>query len=135
MNRVANLVLTMMALAPASVIGQACVRHLQVPDYPPVARAAQWEGTVDLNLTVGARGQVVRVEGSGQLPILVEHAKENVKDWVFCEPEKNGIANVHLRYVYRLEGAPVYPQPKAKVVIDLGAAKVVITSPPGKPQP
>lgn len=135
MNRIANMILTMMVLIPVSAVGQVCVRHLQVPEYPPIARAAQWKGVVDLTITVGARGQVVNVEGKGSLPILVDHAKENVIGWIFCEPKKNGNAQVHLRYDYRLEGAPVYTWPPAKVVIDLGEATIVITSPPGEPQP
>jgi hypothetical protein len=134
MIRIANFILTMMVLIPAAA-GQVCVRHLQVPEYPPTARAAQWKGVADLTITVGARGQVVNVEGKGSLPILVDHAKENVKSWVFCDPKKNGNAHVQLRYDYRLEGAPVYPGPPAKVVIDSGEGTVVITSPPGELQP
>lgn len=135
MNRITNLILIVTVLIPAPAVGQVCVRHLQVPEYPPIVRAAQWKGVADLTITVGARGQVVNVEGKGSLPILVDQAKENVKGWVFCEPKKNGNAHVQLRYDYRLEGTPVYPWPPASVVIDLGKGTIVITSPPGEPQP
>ena len=135
MNRIASMILAVMVLVPASAVGQVCVQHLEVPDYPPIMRAAGWKGVADLTITVGTRGQVVNVEGKGSLPILVDHAKENVKGWVFCEPKKNGNTHVQLRYDYRLEGAPVYPWPTAKIVIDLGAGTIVIASPPGEPEP
>jgi TonB family protein len=106
-----------------------------VPKYPALAWAAQWTGTVDLTMTIGRQGQVVRVEGGGPFPYLVEQAKANVKEWVFCAPENNEGAHVRLRYDYRLEGARVYPPPTAKVMIDLGAATVLIGLPPPEPQP
>lgn len=135
MNRITNMLLIVTTFIPVSAVGQVCAKQAIVPEYPPIARAAQWTGSVDLTITVGASGQVVRVEGRGSHPILVDYAKENVKGWLFCDPKKNGSAHVRLRYDYRLEGAPVYHWPTPKVMIDLGEAKVVITSPPGEPQP
>jgi outer membrane biosynthesis protein TonB len=135
MNRFANMLLIAAALIPASAASQVCVNQLVVPKCPPIARPAQLTGVVDLTVKIGAQGQVISVEGRGSSPILVQQAKENVKDWVFCEPKKNGNAHVHLGYDYRLEGVPVYVWPPAKVVIDLGSATVLITSPPGEPQP
>jgi hypothetical protein len=135
MNKFANLIFVFTSLSPTYAVGQVCVRHLEVPEYPSVARAAQWKGVADLTITVGSRGQVVHVEGKGSLPFLIDQAKENVKSWIFCDRQDNGSRHVYLRYDYRLEGAPVYPSPQAKVVIDFGAANVVITSPRVEPQP
>jgi len=130
MNRIASMIFLAMTLIPASAVGQVCAKQIEVPKYQPVAVAAQSTGSVDLKITVGALGQVARVEASGSSAMLVEMTKENVKDWTFCIPKKNESENVRLRYEYRLEGARVYPLPNAKVVIDLGAGTVVITSPP-----
>jgi hypothetical protein len=133
-KRITNMVLIAVALIPASAVGQVCTKQISVPDYPPIAVAAQWKGTVDLAITVGPQGQVLEVEGKGLLPILIDQAKANVKNWVFCAPKNNRSAHVQLRYDYRLEGAPVYDLPTAKIVIDLGAGTVAITSPPMQPQ-
>lgn len=134
MKTITNMILIVAALIPASAMGQVCAKQVSVPEYPAVAVAAQWKGVVDLTVAVGARGQVVSVEASGSLPILVDHAKENVKNWVFCIPKNKQNAHVQLRYDYRLEGDRVSPSPPAKVVIDLGAATVVITSHPMEQQ-
>jgi TonB family protein len=133
--RLASLILIVATLIPGSAAGQICVEQMRVPKYPALAWAAQWTGVVDLTVTIGARGQVVRVEGSGSFPYLVEQAKANVKEWVFCAPENNEGTHVRLRYDYRLEGARVYPPPTAKVSVDLGDATVLIRLPPPEPQP
>lgn len=135
MTKFVRIFLFVAALIPASAASQVCVNRLVVPKYPPLAWAAQLKGVVDLTATISAQGQVISVKGSGAHPILVQQAKGNVKEWVFCEPTKNGNAHVHLRYDYRLEGARVYHPPTAKVVIDLGEGTVEITMPPGEPQP
>ncbi len=135
MNRFMNMILVMAVLIPASAAGQVCVKQLNVPQYPALAWAAQLTGPVGLAMTIGAQGQVVRVEGSGSVPYLVEQAKANVKEWVFCAPENNEGTHVRLRYDYRLEGVRVYPPPTAKVLIDLGDATVLIRLPAPEPQP
>jgi TonB family protein len=130
-----SLFFIMAAIAPAFASGQVCAERIDVPKYSPIAVAAQWTGVVDLTVAVGARGEVVSVEGSAKYPMLTEMAKENVKNWVFCAPAKGTSAHIRLRYDYRLEGAPVYPLPHATVVIDLGTGTIALTSPPMDPQP
>jgi TonB family protein len=135
MKKSTHVILVFAALIPKYAVGQVCAKQLSVPDYPALALAAQWTGVVDLTVTIGARGQVVSVDGSGSFPYLIEQSKKNVKEWLFCAPKNNGSAHVRLRYDYRLEGSRVDPPPTAKVVLDLGEGTVVITLPPGEPQP
>ena len=135
MKTITKMILVVVAFIPFSASGQVCAKQISVPEYQPILRAAQTTGIVDLAITIGARGQVLRVDGNGSSPMLVQQAKENAKGWIFCKPKKNENTHVQLRYDYRLEGAPVYPWPTAKVVIDLGSVTIVITSPPGEPQP
>jgi TonB family protein len=122
-------ILIMAVLVSQVAAAQVCARQVDVPKYSPIALAAVVSGVVDLSITVGAQGKVTSVEGTG-LPMLVEAAKENVKRWVFCEPEKNQITHFQLRYDYRIKGARIYRVPPAKVIIDLEAGTVVITSRP-----
>jgi hypothetical protein len=100
-----------------------------------LAWSAQWTGVVNLDITIGAHGQVVAVEGNGPFPYLVQQAKENAKEWLFCVPKNKQKARLQFQYVYRLKGARVYPEPTAKVMIDLGTATAVIESAPPEPQP
>ena len=135
MKRIGNISLIVALLIPASAAAQVCAKQISVPDCAPIALAARVSGTVDLKITVGSRGQVASVDASGSSPMLVETAKENMRDWIFCEPKKNRSAHVQLRFEYRLEGVPAYPVPHAMVIIDLGTGTVVITSHPAEVEP
>ena len=135
MNRFINLIVLASALIPATASGQVCARRINVPDYPAMAWSAQWTGVVNLEITVGAQGQVVAAEANGSFPLLVRQAKENLKGWLFCVPKNKRKERLRFQYVYRLKGAQVYPKPTAKVAIDLGTATAVIESAPPQPQP
>lgn len=135
MNAIAKLILISVASISVSASGQVCAKQISVPDYSNLARAAQWVGTVNLTITIGSHGQVIHVKATGSPPMLVDEAKKNVKTWTFCEPGKGESKYADLRFEYRIEGAPVYPFPPAKVVIDLGEGTILITSPPGIPEP
>ena len=56
------LVLMAAVCFPISAVSQLCVGQLKVPKYPPLAWAAQLQGSVDLTATIGAQGHVVREE-------------------------------------------------------------------------
>jgi len=135
MKTITNMMFIAIALISQSTAAQVCAKRVIVPEYPPIAWAARWTGTADLIITVGPEGKVVDVVGKGARSVLIDHAQENVRTWTFCSPEDKGSGRVHLRFQYRLLGAPVYPRPTAKVLIDLGAGVIVITSRPGEPQP
>ena len=115
-----------MLLAASPLAGQVCAKHIEVPEYPVVARAGDWKGVVNLTVQIGAKGQVVKVDAMGAPPILIDHAKENVKQWLFCSPQSGNTDAIKLRFDYRIEGTPTYPSPHAKVVIDLAEGTVVI---------
>ena len=135
MNRFVVMLLGTATLIPASAVGQVCAKQISVPEYPALAWAAKWAGVVDLTVMIGAQGRVVSVDGRGSCPYLVEQSKKNVKQWLFCAPKDEGSKHLRLRFDYRLEGAPEYPSPPAKVVLDLGNATVLIRLPPPRPQP
>lgn len=130
MNRFAGLILVIAAFVPRFAVGQVCVKQISVPEYAPIARAARVTGDVSLKISIGAHGEVASVEGSGPSRMLVEMAKGSVRGWVFCAPVGKRSARVRLKFVYRLEGTPVYRVQVAKVVIDLGTGTVTITSAP-----
>ena len=136
MSIFAKVILIMAALSPMSAASQVCVEHISVPKFPPIARAAQVSGIVDLTIALGPKGEVLNVVAKGQ-PMLVEPTKENIKEWLFCAPNGNE-ASLRLRYEYWLEGTPVYEYRRRltpKILIDLGEATVRITAPPPLTEP
>lgn len=130
MNSFARWVLVVLPFVPTSGVGQVCAKQISVPEYAPIARAARMTGSVILKITVGPQGQPSDVEGSGPFRLLVDTAKENARNWIFCTPADKRTAQVRLKYDYRLQGAPDYKTPIAKVIIDLGEGTVTITSAP-----
>lgn len=88
MKDIAIALLAAAALLPTCASGQVCAKHIEVPEYPPIALAAASKGNIDLTVTIGAHGQVVKVDGAGPVPMLIDYAMRNVRDWVFCTPKE-----------------------------------------------
>ncbi|MCE9577884.1 MAG: TonB-dependent receptor [Deltaproteobacteria bacterium] len=114
-------------------------------EYPADARAAGREASVELELTVGADGQVLDARvvtpvGDG----FDEAALAAVRQFVFTPATKDGqpiAARIRYRYAFTLEHAPVAPAPVAGRIeghilsrIDgkpLAGVDVVVTGPDG----
>jgi TonB family protein len=103
-----------------------CVRHVSVPKYPVVAHDARIEGTVDVEVDAGMDGIVHSVKASGAHNLLNESAQENMKEWTFC-PSLQAL-HFTIKYVYRLEGEPVF-QPESTVSIDLPIEVKIVSRP------
>lgn len=69
-----------------------CPKHIETPDYPPIARSAHITGKITLTVTVGADGNVEHVDASTDNPQQREHpllrkfAIENMQHWTFAKP-------------------------------------------------
>ena len=67
-------------------------RHIEAPDYPPVARAAHVTGKITLTVTIDAEGKVENVEATSEdprqraHPLLQRYAVENMRHWTFAKP-------------------------------------------------
>lgn len=85
------------------------VRRICPPDYPSPARYKGLQGTVVVEVSIGADGQVISAMGSGAHRILVEAAEENARQWVFGPfPAVAEFPLSHkITYVYKLEGNPL----------------------------
>ena len=59
------------------------IESLQMPCYPPMARVARVEGTVQIKLTRSANGSVTSAEGVGH-GLLKDATIENVRTWKFA---------------------------------------------------
>jgi hypothetical protein len=100
-----------------------------LPLYPPVARTAHVNGTVEIQVTV-ERGAVVDAQvKSSSSPLLSTPTLANVKTW---QSQSEDRATFPVTYVYQIEGEQT-PQPEnPKVELDL-PRMVKITARPFKP--
>jgi hypothetical protein len=105
-------------------------KHIETPDFPPIARTAHVTGKIWLTVTVDADGNVGSVEAKAENPILQEHpllqkyAIENMEHWKFLKPPSGPSKQVVL-YDYEFdpslpgEGGPSYLPAITKVNFDL----------------
>jgi len=68
------------------------------PVYPPVLKARQIGGTVRLEVTITAKGNVEGVTVLGGNPILAESAVEAVKKWKYAAADSQSTAEVKLEF-------------------------------------
>jgi hypothetical protein len=97
------------------------VLHIVEPEYPLNARLENLQGTVVVNLHIGADGKVRFAKGRGAPDILVKAAEENARQWTFGPfPVVAVFPMDHtLEYVYKLDGKPmvVAPNPIIKTYL------------------
>jgi hypothetical protein len=116
------------------------VLHIVEPEYPLNARLLNLQGTVVVNLHIGADGKVRYAKGSGAPDILVKAAEENVREWTFGPFPAVAIFPLDhtLEYVYKLNGKPmvVASNPVIKTFlpdrIEISASPLVSDYPPLK---
>jgi len=114
-----------------------CACHVVVPGYPPLARMARIDGSVNVEIEIGPEGNVITAKASGSHKLLQRESEDNIRLWKFCPtrtsagPSRNLI---RITYVYKLEGKEAYHAPFPKVTLDLPFRVEIISSPP-EPQP
>ena len=115
---------------------QGSVRHIVVPGYPSLALQAQLQGTVSVQVEIGADGKVLSAKGSGAHTLLVRAAEENARQWTYdaIGTEGNSARKQTVVYVYKLAGKEKYYERCPVVIIDL-PSRVEITGHPPEAQP
>ena len=113
--------LAILALPQPAVL---CVKHIEVPDYPPMARAARVQGEVKLHVQLGPDGRVVSAEAVSGPPILADAARANIKTWLFESP---GHGELDVSYEFRLERPAVSYLPRSKVILDLPDRVLIVS--------
>ena len=107
------------------------VVHLESLMYPVLARQAQLQGGVAVDLTVSSNGEVVAVSAISGHEILRRAATENAKKWKFNEGTER-----HLRILYDfilVEPKTDY-KPETRNIYDL-PNRVQVISNLAQPQP
>lgn len=76
---------------PPSAAYPAVLQRVE-PVYPPLARQARIQGTVQFKVRIGEDGRVLNMQLVSGHPLLVPAAQEAVKQWVFQPATKDGQA-------------------------------------------
>jgi TonB family protein len=117
-NVAARQFITLKEAAGCASREETCVTRMTPPRYPPLARRSQIQGTVTLEVEIGADGAVISARGSGAHPMLVDAAEQNVRTWMF---RSGGPASSkrNIAYVYRIAGEPARREVPPAVVLEL----------------
>jgi TonB family protein len=110
---------------------QLAVKRIANIDYPSRARFENIQGTVDVTISIGADGKVIFAKGSGAHPVLVQAAEENARQWLFGPfPSIAQFPIDHqIRYIFRLEGKPVFVGLPTKIKTHLPDSVEVVAVP------
>jgi len=110
-----------------------CVKHIETPIYPPIARAAHVVGKVELKLTIDAAGRVTDTHIVRGTPLLASSAQASAQHWTFSPPPSPPYS-LTVVYDYDFDcDDPIPDVPVTKVVFDLpNLVKIVTTCPPNE---
>jgi TonB family protein len=136
-------VVVLAVISSVEVVGQAsqdrCLQHIVIPRYPPLARTAQLQDTVAVEIEVAPDGAVASARAQSKscefqgCVILRSAAEENVRQWKFCPltPEATSERiRITVTYVYKFESEARYDDPTSTVVLDLPHKVQIITTRP-----
>lgn len=121
--------------SPAETVEIICVRHLEPPYYPPLARKTRVHGTILMKLRVGVDGKVLTTESESSdvaksgFTMLKGNAEKIVKTWTFgcvgCPPDTPFAHTIRFTYLLDDHSHPS----TSKVVMDLPDEVTMSTGP------
>jgi TonB family protein len=112
---------------------QPVATHVESIGYPDIARGAQIQGSVDMEIIISSDGGVSSANAVSGHPILKEAAEKNVKKWKF-DPNSAGNRPLTIKYEFRLELPKTYYRPESQNIFELPTRVIVISHFP-EPQP
>ncbi|SRR6266849_5733375 len=119
-----NVILLLVSQASQPII----VNYLESITYPAVARDAQIQGTVEIDVSVSSRGDVISASANSGNPVLKRAAEENIRRWRFAPGDQRAFSIVYEfsleepRTPYRSETKNYYELPsRVRVVTNLPA--------------
>jgi TonB family protein len=93
-----------------------CVLALESPDYPTLARQAQIEGVVEVEVVVAEDGHVISAKPVSGHKLLRQVAQENLKTWTFT---RGSHREFDVTYQFQLQEPKVSYLPVTRVQFDL----------------
>ena len=79
-----------------------CPKHIEIPVYSPIARAAHVSGEVVVRVTMDANGRVTRAEALSGPDVLRPTSLDNIRRWTFAAPPHADFTQT-LTYVYKFD--------------------------------
>lgn len=124
-----NILIMTLALLAAQVDHPVVITHLESIDYPPVARDAQIQGRVDVQVELSDEGEVVSAVASSGHPILKHAAEKNIQRWRFAVGSARKFA---ISYDFSLEEPRTAWRPDTKDYFDLPSHVRVVSTLPAR---
>jgi protein TonB len=75
---------------PVSNMNEGLLIHKVTPEYPPLARTARQQGTVELHAIIGRDGRIQQLQVISGPPLLVQAAAQAVEQWRYRPYILNG---------------------------------------------
>lgn len=107
--------------------------HVESIGYPDIARGAQIQGSVDIEIIISSDGAVSSANAVSGHPVLKQAAEKNVRSWKF-DPNSAGNRPLTVKYEFRLELPKTYYRPESRNLFELPTRVTVISNFP-EPQP
>jgi TonB family protein len=104
-----------------------------VSPWPLIARDAQIQGLVDMQLIISSDGLVSSANAISGHPVLKQAAEKNIRRWKF-DPSSAGSRPLTVKYEFRLELPKTYYRPESQNIFELPTRVTVISNFP-EPQP
>jgi TonB family protein len=117
----------------SSKVPQPVATHVESIAYPDLARAAQIQGTVDVEIIISSDGEVSTANAISGHPVLKQAAEKNIRRWRFG-PSSAGDTPLTVRYEFRLELPKTYYRPESRDIFEL-PTRVTVISNFSEPQP
>jgi TonB family protein len=108
--------------------------HVESLAYPDLARQAQIQGAVDVEIEIDSQGKVSSASATSGHPLLKQPAEKNIRTWRFDTSSPDNLRRLKVRYEFILEPPKTYYRPESRNLFDLPARITVVSKLP-EPQP
>jgi len=107
--------------------------HVESLGYPGLARDAEIQGTVDVEIEIDSQGTVSTASAVSGNPWLKQSAEKNISNWRF-DTSSSDRRRLTVKYEFILEPPKTYYRPESRNLFDLPTRVTVISKLP-EPQP
>jgi TonB family protein len=124
-----QIILVALSLFVSQTTEPITVTYLESIAYPVVARDAQIQGAVEIEVIVSPDGDVISASANSGHPALKRSAEENIRRWKFAPGAKKRISIV---YEFSLEEPRTAYRTETKNYCDLPSRVRVVTTLPAR---
>ncbi len=124
-----KIILSVLVLMLGQTSQPIVVNYLESITYPTVARDAQIQGTVGVDVDVSSEGDVISANANSGHPALKHAAEENIRRWKFAAGTKRRLS---ITYEFSLEEPRTTYRPETKNYFELPSRVRVVTTLPAR---